>query len=272
MGAFAGAVHIGAHAIETDVHLTKDDVVVLSHDATLKRCFGRPEKLLDVEWSLVRTLQTLAEPKQYMPRLMDLLFYLAQPGNEHVWLVLDIKMDNDADAIMRLIASTMASVAPHPKKPWNTRVVLGCWAAKYIPLASEYLPGFPITHIGFSLCYAAQFFKVPNVSFNMLIQILMAPGGKRFIRKCKAAKRPVLAWTVNTEDKMRWCIRNEIDGVLTDDPKLFLEVCDRYDGVGGDREGLSWAVWVEVVKIWLFAIVFGCLYRNRFSLRRRLKG
>ena len=31
MGAFQGAVKAGAHAIETDIHLTKDDVVVLSH-------------------------------------------------------------------------------------------------------------------------------------------------------------------------------------------------------------------------------------------------
>lgn len=34
MGAFRGAVKVGAHAIETDVHLTKDNVVVLSHVST----------------------------------------------------------------------------------------------------------------------------------------------------------------------------------------------------------------------------------------------
>ena len=31
MGAFMGAVKAGAHAIETDIHMTKDEVVVLSH-------------------------------------------------------------------------------------------------------------------------------------------------------------------------------------------------------------------------------------------------
>ena len=31
MRAFRGAVKAGAHAIETDIHLTKDDAVVLSH-------------------------------------------------------------------------------------------------------------------------------------------------------------------------------------------------------------------------------------------------
>ena len=31
MEAFKGAVKVGAHAIETDIHLSKDGVVVLSH-------------------------------------------------------------------------------------------------------------------------------------------------------------------------------------------------------------------------------------------------
>lgn len=31
MKAFKGAVEVGSHAIETDIHLSKDDVVVLSH-------------------------------------------------------------------------------------------------------------------------------------------------------------------------------------------------------------------------------------------------
>lgn len=92
MGAFKGAVEIGANAIETDVHITKDDVVVLSHDATLSRCFGQPDKIIEKDWSYISTLKTLKEPQQSMPRLQDLLEYLAQPGLEDVWLLLDIKV------------------------------------------------------------------------------------------------------------------------------------------------------------------------------------
>lgn len=38
MAAFRGAVDAGAHAIETDVHLTKDGVVVLSHVSSRPGC------------------------------------------------------------------------------------------------------------------------------------------------------------------------------------------------------------------------------------------
>jgi glycerophosphoryl diester phosphodiesterase len=31
MGAFKGAVEVGAEALETDIHLSRDGVVVLSH-------------------------------------------------------------------------------------------------------------------------------------------------------------------------------------------------------------------------------------------------
>ena len=92
MGAFKGAVKVGAHAIETDVHISKDQVVMLSHDADLVRCFGKPDKLIDCEWSYLKTLQTLKSPHQGMPRLLDLLEYLAQSGLEEIWILLDIKV------------------------------------------------------------------------------------------------------------------------------------------------------------------------------------
>lgn len=110
MDAFVGAVKAGAHAIETDIHLSKDGVVVLSHvgqetvglgvevlipitqDATLKRCFGTEKKIIECDWDFLSQQQTLKEPHASMPRLTDLLEYLAHPGLEHVWLLLDIKV------------------------------------------------------------------------------------------------------------------------------------------------------------------------------------
>ncbi|KAF1815629.1 tubulin-domain-containing protein [Eremomyces bilateralis CBS 781.70] len=206
MGAFEGAVKVGAHAIETDVHLSKDGVVVLTHDANLKRCFGREEKVVDCTWEELSTLRTVREPHSPMPRLLDLLRYLAQPELDDIWVLLDIKLDNKGDDIMRLIAETIAEVETRSGRTWNERIVLGCWTAHYVPLCNEYLSGFPITHIGFSTVYAQQFFSVPNVSFNMMHQILLGPRGKAFLQKSRRLNRPVFDWTVNNEEMMRWSI------------------------------------------------------------------
>ena len=61
-------------------------------DKDLKRCFGRPEKIIDCEWEFLSKLKTLKEPHESMPRLADLLEYLAQPGMEEIWVMLDIKV------------------------------------------------------------------------------------------------------------------------------------------------------------------------------------
>lgn len=92
MLAFRAAVEVGAHAVETDLHLSKDGVVVLSHDATLKRCFGFDAKVRDCDWSYLSTLRTLQEPAESLPRLKDLLEYLNEGALEHVWIMLDIKV------------------------------------------------------------------------------------------------------------------------------------------------------------------------------------
>lgn len=267
MLAFDEALKAGAQALETDVHLTHDGVVVLSHDPTLSRCFGRKDKILDKTWDEIKDLRTIARPHVGMPRLEDLLEYLAQPGMEEFWILLDIKLDNDADDIMRSIASTIASVSPSSKRRWEERIVLGIWAAKYLPLASEYLPNFPIMHIGFKLSYARHFFRIEHIGFNMLAPILMGPGGRAFIRDCQEKyHRPLLAWTVNEKDKMEWCIRRRLDGIITDDPSVFLEVCDEHDEYS--KEPLipfSFRSCIQILRMYIMVSCLWWLFRKRFN-------
>jgi hypothetical protein len=67
-----------------------------------------------------------------MPRLKDLLEFLAAPGLEDIWILLDIKIHDDPDDMMRLLADTLADVKP--TKPWEQRVVLGIWTVSSTPL------------------------------------------------------------------------------------------------------------------------------------------
>lgn len=160
---------------------------------------------------------------------------------------------------MKAIADAIVSVTPSPSRPWPSRIVLGIWAAKYLPLCYRYLPGFPVSHIGFSIAYASHFFAVPNVSFNMYQPVLMLPWGRAFVRKAQCDGRPVYAWTVNSEKRMRWDIKHGIDGVVTDDPKLFLEVRRRWHE--GAKEPFSPLMWLDVMRCNMFAMIFGVLLR-----------
>lgn len=63
---------------------------------------------------------------------------------------------------------------------------------------------------------------------------------------------------------MRWDIRHGLDGVITDDPKLFLDV--RREWHEGMREsGFGLMMWLDVVRINLFALVFGFIFRAKFG-------
>ncbi|KAL8650395.1 MAG: hypothetical protein Q9210_003849 [Variospora velana] len=262
-------------------------------DATLKRCFGKTDKIIDRDWAYISEQRTIRAPHEPMPRLDNLLEYLASPGQENIWLLLDLKVrtlsmidrslklifrqiDNDADDLMRIIAETIKNIPPHPDRPWHRRIVLGCWAAKFFPLAAHYLPTYSITNIGFSPSYSRQFLKLPNVSITMLQTALCGPGGSRFIRNVRAAGRPMFHWTVNDDDFMRWSIKHEADGVITDDPKRFLEVCDEWEegrrGIHFDR-----SQWMAILYFNFMIVLFQMIFFWRFGTlpggkpKRRLK-
>jgi len=162
--------------------------------------------------------------------------------------------------MMRLIAQTVQSVPPNPTRPWNERIVLGCWATKYLPLCAKYLPSFPITHIGFSRAYSRQFLSVPNISFNILQRSIITPFfGARFIRDARAKGRPIFTWTVNDESMMRWSISKGLDGVITDDPQKFFEVCKDWEQ--GKRDiHISRREWLIVLWINLMVVIFGAIF------------
>jgi len=64
----------------------------------LKRCYGIDKKIIDCDWDYLSQRQTLRAPHESMPRLIDLLTYLAKPGLQNIWLLLDIKVPSLASS------------------------------------------------------------------------------------------------------------------------------------------------------------------------------
>ncbi|KAL4945916.1 hypothetical protein BDV06DRAFT_183612 [Aspergillus oleicola] len=181
------------------------------------------------------TLRTTQAPHVPMPRLLDILKYLREPGREKLWVLLDIKMTNDPETIIRRIAETIESVPmPAGGPDWHERIVLGCWSARYLPLRDQYLPRYPIALIAAFLDYARDFLKVPRLSFNLNHQVIMGPLGRGFLRQARDAHRPVFLWTVNAPNLMRWGIRNQVDGIVTDEPALCKRVCEEWKKEQGE--------------------------------------
>lgn len=83
-----------------------------------------------------------------------------------------------------------------------------------------------------------------------------------------AADRQLFLWTVNEDNMMKWSIQKEVDGVITDDPKKFNEICDDWD----DNEPavrISWAQWAYAWWIYVLVLTFGTMFRLNYLRKPR---
>jgi phosphatidylglycerol phospholipase C len=93
-------------------------------------------------------------------------------------------------------------------------------------------------------------------------KIIAGPGGSGFLRDVRAANRSIFLWTVNDIVWMKWSIGKEVDGVITDDPKKYLEVRDSYCG---GKIRLPFKMWGSVIWINIFAAVISLLFRTKYG-------
>ncbi|KAK9367793.1 PLC-like phosphodiesterase [Lipomyces kononenkoae] len=230
LSALQAAIDGGADAIETDVHMSSDGVIVISHDPSTKRVFGNNGGLIKNRpyFGDLDKLVTVRPPHEKMPLLRDVLqMFVSDVKFEAKWLVIDVKADNDVD-IIEGIAKTMKEIKDDFAF-WNIRIVLGIWTVKYLLYCEKYLPHTPIMHIGVSVWYARKFLEVPTlVGFSILLATLYSTEGYALIRESRAAAKAMYVWTVNPDETMRMCLALQVDAVLTDNPVRFAELRTDY--------------------------------------------
>lgn len=90
------------------------------------------KKIIDCDYDYIQSLRTLTSPPEKMPTLKELLRFLKEPEATHLWLLLDIKLDNDPEDVMRLTGEALREVGGEGVEGWAGRVVLGVWALKYV--------------------------------------------------------------------------------------------------------------------------------------------
>ncbi|MDO4919168.1 glycerophosphodiester phosphodiesterase [Kocuria sp.] len=102
MAAFRAAADLGLLWLETDVHTTRDGVVVAFHDPSLERVTGTDGNVNDLTWEQLRTLRVGGE--HGIPTLAELLRGL--PGAR---LNIDVKDEASVAALPRVIADEGAA-------------------------------------------------------------------------------------------------------------------------------------------------------------------
>lgn len=219
--AFEGALKSGADGIETDVHLSRDGEVVITHDTDTLRCYGAPGNVWDQDFygpKGMSTFRTVNEPHSKMPTLTEVLALMTEKEWSDKWLLLDIKVDNQVQ-IIEALRNTLDATNPYTSF-WTNRIILGIWHHKFLPYCDSHLPKLPISHIGLHTSYARSYFlHNPQVSsFNMQLSSLYTQSQQNFVTEAHGLGKQVYVWTVNDEQSMRYCIHLKVDAILSDDP------------------------------------------------------
>ena len=229
MAAFADAVALGYGHLETDVHVSRDGVLVLHHDPSLDRVTDTVGAIAGLTWGEVsRARISSREP---VPRFDELVASFPD-----VRLVVDIKDDLAVDPMIErlredddLLARTCVGSFSDARLD-RVRNALGervCTSAG--PAEVRRLRIGSLTRKGGSrVRIRANVLQVP-LRFGA-IPIVDA----RFVAAAHWAAKPVHVWTVNEPAEMHRLFDLGVDGLVSDKTRALREVLiDR----GGWRPG-----------------------------------
>ncbi|KAJ7771079.1 PLC-like phosphodiesterase [Mycena maculata] len=226
LASFEAAIRDGAEGIESDVHVSLDDVVVMFHDPDLKRTTNSQGQIRERQWygeDGIEHVRTIKEPHQSIPTFDETIALLMRPENQHVNFNVDVKVQNTPARLFALMHKTISSHAE-----WETRlaprILLGLWHPSFLGPAKEQLPYCRRSYIGNSPDIARQYFWNDCEVFSIAFAALTSADGQRFRKECKAGGKKVMVWTVNEPDHMMEAVRWEVDVILTDVTKTWLDL------------------------------------------------
>lgn len=206
-----------ADGLEADFYLTTDGEVVAFHDSDLKKVAGREEKIKEMSWKELSTLDvgSWKSPEykgEKIPRLADVLDVLP-PGK---LFYLEIKHGPE-------IVAPIAKILKE-KKASPEQVILISFNAEVVKECRKQLPQFPahwlstLKHAdepGKADAYMKQLEETGAVG---LPYHWSAPISAEWVKGLKEKNYVISSWTVNDADIARRVVDAGVDFIITDRP------------------------------------------------------
>lgn len=210
LAAFRHAVALGYDYLETDVHVTRDGVLLAFHDSVLDRVTDRRGEIAALSLSTVR--EALVGGREAVPTLAEL--FDAFP---HARFNIDLKSEGAVPALADFIAARDA---------WD-RVLVGSFSRRRTARFRELTGGrVPVSATPGQI---AAFRLLPSGRLAALVagggadalqiphrrgRLLVATPG--LVRRAHAAGRQVHVWTIDDADEMAELLERGVDGLFTD--------------------------------------------------------
>ncbi|KIY71144.1 PLC-like phosphodiesterase [Cylindrobasidium torrendii FP15055 ss-10] len=226
LASFEKAMRDGAEGIESDVHVSRDNVVLMFHDPDLRRTTNSSGKIKERDWygpEGMEHVRTSKLPAQSIPTFAETVALLMRPENMHVKFNVDVKANNEPEQLFKLL-NGIISQQPDWETALAPRILLGLWHPGFIAPAKKHLPYCRRSHIGANLSVSRKYFWADCHVFSVKFSILASADGEKFREECKAAGKQILVWTVNRPEEMIEAARWGVHSILTDVTKVWLDL------------------------------------------------
>ena len=198
MAAYQAAIDEGADGFECDVRVTKDNQLVLWHDADMQRVAGNPARIAD---------STLKEIKSHYPQAitLDELLILARDNKKE--LAIETKHPVPSGSA---VEKGVMELLSQEKLVADIHVMSFSWLAlENVRKINPEQKTVALLHDTFS--FAMRRFTSAQA---------IGPGITAFRKKPHLNQDPrnLFIWTVDDADDMRFCAGNGVDVLITNTP------------------------------------------------------
>lgn len=213
LAAFKQAVKLNSDYIEMDIHLSKDLVPVVIHDKTLKRTTNAPLFSFFVKNHTLSELQSFDAgswfAKEFKNESIPSLEEVMQLPKKSTGLMLEIKADHHPELIVKSIRQVIEKSTYE-----EGSIIIGSKSIEIVKELQKQLPYLPAIGIveKDNLKKMAEL-KTPFIALD--VDVLRDKGGKVF----QEHKPIIWVWTVNTEKDLELCLKENVHGIITDDPQ-----------------------------------------------------
>ncbi|MGG1639146.1 glycerophosphoryl diester phosphodiesterase membrane domain-containing protein [Paenibacillus sp. NRS-1760] len=194
-------------AVEIDVQMTKDGVVVLNHDYNLQRMAGVPKRVSELDYEEIARLNIAkagGEPDEIVriPMLSEVLGEVLGKSK----LIIDLKPYGSGEQLAEHVVALIEQFD----------MVQDCYIQSFDRSTLQHIRSLnPEIKIGQILYFALGDLSLLDVDFYTIEQIMLT---EQLVERAHKKGREVWVWTVNSERNLKEVLKFEIDGIITDYP------------------------------------------------------
>ena len=202
--AYNGAIAQGADGFECDVRLSKDNVVVLWHDADLKRCAGISGRIAEMKYAQIR--------REY-PELLTLEELLVLAKDNKKELAIETK---HPVATGNKVETVILDLLSQEKNMPTISIMSFSW------LAIEQIKKMAPTQNTVALLHPSysRLMRRFSSANNLGPSIQMLREDPTYMSE----SRDLFVWTVDKDEDMQFCERNKVKVLITNTPSIARDV------------------------------------------------